>query len=382
MLRIITILLLLVLPLAARAQDVHDLGATLQPIIEKHNVPGMSALVLVGDTVTARGVAGVRKAGDPEKIAPADLFHLGSCTKSMTATMIATLVEEGTLKWSTTVGETFPDLPMHDKWKGVRLDQLLTHTSGAPYNLDRDALWSRLWRHPGTPTEQRLALVTGVTSWEPESEPGTRFLYSNAGFAIAGAMAETVTGTSWEDLMRERLFKPLGMTTAGFGPPGKRGSLDQPRGHRDTNPPRPVEPGRDADNPAAIAPAGAVHCSMDDWAKYIALHLGKNALLKPETFTTLHTPAKIRGARTDYALGWSRPKRAWATIPGGTGRVLTHNGSNTMWFCVAWIAPEKNFAVLVACNRGGTPAEQACDEAAGALIKWHTAQSADKAAPN
>jgi len=111
--------------------------------------------------MVAHGCAGVRKAGEVETIAITDKFHLGSCTKSMTATMIATLVEEGKLKWETTVGEVFADVPMHEQWKGVRLEQLLTNSAGAPSGLEKDGLWGKLWRAQGTPTEQRLALVEG-----------------------------------------------------------------------------------------------------------------------------------------------------------------------------------------------------------------------------
>jgi CubicO group peptidase (beta-lactamase class C family) len=221
--------------------------------------------------------------------------------------------------------------------------------------------------------EQRRALVEGVLKNPPAAPPGTRFIYSNAGVSIAGAMAEKVTGIPWEELMQKRLFEPLGMASAGFGAPGKRGSLDEPRGHRESG--QPIEPGRDADNPAAIGPAATVRCTIDDWGKYVALHLQaarENAhLLTAETFTKLHTPARLTGSRTEYAMGWGTPKRGWARGDGpkATGRVLTHNGSNTLWFCVTWIAPEKDFAVLIACNQGGKEAETACDEAAQALIK-------------
>jgi CubicO group peptidase (beta-lactamase class C family) len=353
---------------AAPVGDAADLSGVLAGIVEKRGVPGMAALVLEGDRVVARGAAGVRKSGFPDAIAVTDTFHLGSCTKSMTATMIGTLVDEGKLRWTSTVGEVFPDLPMHAQWKGVTLEQLLTNCSGAPSDLSRDGLWSRLWGRRGSPTEQRMQLVEAVTSWAPEFEPGTRFLYSNAGFAIAGAMAEKVTGVAWEDLMRQRLFEPLGMTSAGFGPPGERGSIDQPRGHRENG--TPMEPGREADNPPAIGPAATVHCTLDDWAKYTSLHLKMDRVCTPATFEKLHTPMKMATSRSDYAMGWGRPKRSWAMSESGNGRVLTHNGSNTMWFCVVWAAPEKNFAVLVACNKGGKEAEGACDDAAGALIAW------------
>jgi hypothetical protein len=84
--------------------------------------------------------------------------------------------------------------------------------------------------------------------------------------------------------------------------------------------------------------------------------------LKPETFRRLHTPAN----GGDYAGGWQSVPRRWAG-----GNALTHSGSNTMWFLVMWLAPEKNFAVIVATNIGGDKAVKGCDDVAGAMIaKW------------
>src|SRR5262249_44999102 len=186
---------------------------------------------LHGREVVARGVAGVRKAGDATAVTIDDRWHIGSCTKSMTATMIGTLVEEGKLTWGTTLGEVFGDLEgkMDPAWKDVTLEQLLTHRAGVPSDLSKDGLWGRLWKREGTPREQRMQLVGGVLKNPPVHKPGTDFLYANAGFAIAGAMAEKVTGLAWEDLMRQRLFAPLGMGSADYGAPGTASEKpDQP----------------------------------------------------------------------------------------------------------------------------------------------------------
>src|SRR6185295_300556 len=143
---------------------------------------------------------------------------------------------------------------------------------------------------------------------------------------------------------------------------------------------KPVEPGPGADNPVAIGPAGIVHCTIGDWAKFISLHLlgarGEQGPIKfkPDTFTKLHTPGPGEG--TAYAMGWGVAKRQWAKSQGGTGTALSHSGSNTMWFCTVWIAPEKDFAVLVACNQGGDKAAKACDDAVMALI--HDREAAAK----
>ena len=155
------------------------------------------------------------------------------------------------------------------------------------------------------------------------------------------------------------------MKSAGFSGSGTPGKIDQPWSH--TADGKPIEiNGPDADNPPVMGPAGRVHCSIADWAKFIVDQLrgeqGEKALLKPETYKKLHTPP-FGGS---YALGWGALERPW-----GGGTVLTHAGSNNMNYAVVWIAPKRDFAVLVCTNQGGPAAQKACDEAAAALIGMH-----------
>ena len=231
-----------------------DVSPLLATVVQKNNIPGMAAAVVRNGETVALGVAGVRTRGKGDKIAAADRFHIGSDTKAMTAFLCGILVDEGKLKWGQTIGETFPELKksMHPQYQAVTLEQLLTHRGGAPGDLTKDELWGKLYQHRGTPTDARRLLVEGVTSKLPEATPGEKYIYSNTGFSIAGHMAEKVTGKSWEDLMREKIFRPLGMTTAGFGAPGTATKNDQPRGHKADG--SPVEPGPAADNPVAIGP--------------------------------------------------------------------------------------------------------------------------------
>ena len=344
-----------------------DVSALLGPILERHGIPGMAGAVVAGERVVALGAAGVRERGKEAKATTADRWHLGSCTKAMTATLCAMLVEEGKLRWDSTVGDAFRDLPKVDpKWRPVTLETLLLQRAGAPPDLSGDGLWGRLWNHRGTPQEQRVALAEGVLAKPPLHEPGSRFLYANAHYALAGAMAERAAKRPWEDLLRERLFRPLGMDSAGFGAPGTRGRTDEPRGHDGEG--TPVPPGPGSDNPAAIGPGGSVHATIGDWAKFAALHLegarGKARLLKAETFRRLH--AVPGDSANGYAMGWIAARE-----PSPVGLVLTHAGSNTMWYCVARIEPERGFAVLVCCNRGGDRAAGGCEEAANALAGDH-----------
>jgi CubicO group peptidase (beta-lactamase class C family) len=362
----------------------NDLAPMLTPIREKHDLPALAAAVVLDGKVVAAGVTGVRAKGSPEPVTLDDLWHLGSCTKAMTATLAATFVERGELAWDTPLVGSLPGVTTHDAWKSATLRHLLTNRGGAPEDLDKGGLWGRLWAFKGTHRDARLELAKGVLAEPPTHDPGTKFLYSNAGFALAGAMVEAKADKAWEDLLTERVFTPLGITSAGFGPPGTKGTIDQPRGHVRR---KPVEPGPGADNPPAIGPAGTVHMTITDWARFAAAHAAgerpaatsDTRLLKPETFALLHKAFKPANAKNDakdkdrYAAGWIVDTRPWAKgdKPGDTGRVLTHAGSNTMWYCVAWIAPERGFAVVVATNQGDGKAPRGADAAAWALIEQH-----------
>ena len=359
---------------------------------------GMAAAVLRGERIIAQGVAGVRKRGTAELITLEDRFHLGSCTKAMTATLLAMLVEEGKLNWTTTLGELFADTvkPMHPAWEKVTLRQVLAHRSGLPLNPDGLGwVFNHLFLAPyaglrsrpesmrsseETLPQQRLEIAMQALSRPPKIRPGAKFSYSNLGYIVAGAALEHLTGRAWEDLMRERLFQPLGISTSGFGPPGAAGKTDQPWGHSSVIG-KPIDPGSPAaELPLFYGPAGLAHMTITDWAKFVGLHLRGDpanphceaALLKLDTFAEMHAVAPataskgwvIRGlnilATADaapavtYCAGWLISPASWAkgTRPGDTGRRLWHAGSNGRWNCGVVIAPEIDFAVLVACNRG------------------------------
>lgn len=344
-----------------------DIAGLLEPIREKAGVPALGACAVRGGAVVAIGAVGQRARGDDARVTVDDRWHLGSCTKAMTATLCGVLVDAGAVQWDTTLGDAFADLApaMHGDWRDVTLEQLLTHRSGLPANPNRGTLWMRLIAWDGTTRAAREQVVREMLSVPPEHAPGSAFLYSNAGYMVAGAMLEQRTDRSWEDLMREKLFAPLGITTAGFGPPGSADVVDQPRAHRKRG--SGIPPGPAADNPAALGPAGTVHMSLGDWAKFLSLHLGvldgEAAVVTPETLAHLQRGIARDGGDA-YACGFGVTRRGWADGP-----ILTHAGSNTMWFVVCWLAPDEDFAVLAVTNQAGPAAEQATDAACAALIR-------------
>lgn len=357
-------------PSAAPVTPDPQLERVLAPVRDKHHLPGMIGAVLEGERLAAIGAVGLRKIGSDAPIRVDDLVHLGSCTKAMTATLVGMIVEEGKLHWTSTIREVFPARAkeLHADFQAVTLAQLLAHRAGLPH----DGPWWELGSNKTT-SEQRRVLLSRVLAKPPESKPGSKYAYSNVGYALAGLMAEQVTGKSWETLMRARLFEPLGMNSAGFGPPGKTGQVDQPWGHHEVD--AKVEPIQ-GDNAPALGPAGTVHVSIPDWAKFAALHSraaqGKPRLLEAQTFHVLHTPPN----GDEYAGGWLVLDRSWAGGP-----ALTHSGSNTMWYATVWLAPLRDFGLLVATNQGGDAAAAACDEAVGELIKFHSFANGPSSGP-
>lgn len=346
-----------------------DLSPALEPIRARHGLPALAAAVYDADRPLAQGAVGLRAADQPEApVTIDDRWHLGSDTKAMTATLVARLVERGTLRWDTTLAEAFPDeaTTMLAAYRTVTLEQLLQHRGGLVGNLlARPAIWNSLWTSTRPLIEQRRAFVGQVLALAPEVPVGT-FLYSNAGYMLVGAALERATGRSWEDLMRAELFSPLDMASCGFGPPATVDATDAPWGHRAASSQyTPVPPGPAADNPAALGPAGTVHCTLRDWARFAQLHL-RGALsqptpyLRPESFARLHAAP----AGGDYALGWGLASRPWA----GALPALTHQGSNTMFLCSVWVVPSRGRVLLVATNAGDDRASAAVEATLGALI--------------
>jgi CubicO group peptidase (beta-lactamase class C family) len=334
--------------------DLQSLPKLLSEHQKKSKLPAMGVALVTSEGIQHLATSGLRKKGSQEPVTDTDLWHIGSCGKAITATMIARLVEAKKLRWDQTLGETFPELAseMSKDFQSITLSELLSHRSGLGANFKtvayvnaKDLVASRI-------KVLKDAMKTSVTKTRGE------FLYSNWGYTIAGAMAERAAGETWEKLIQKEVFQPLGMKSAGFGGTGTVGKIDQPWPHGGNGEPMESN-GPRMDNVPTMGPAGTIHMTLADWATFVGEHLkgrqGKSQYLTKETFQELHTPKK-----GDYAFGWIEAERGWG------GKVLNHAGDNTMNFALVWAAPEKDFAVLVVTNQSN--AHRACDGAAGGLI--------------
>ena len=303
------------------------------------DVPALGLSVMRAGEEPSVAVDGVRIAGRKAKVTVTDTWHWGSIGKSITATLVARLVEKGVVSWEDTIGSRLgsvvPDL--RDDYRDVTFMHLLSHRSGLPANIPIER-FPEFAAPPAKPIADRLAWVRIALSQKPKGPKQETYGYSNSGYIVAAAMLEAATGRSWEDLMKKEVFVALGLASAGFGPPRGNTPDAQPRGHKNAaGKDAPVPP--DADNPPALGPAGRIHMSLADMARYLNAHATRRSgFLSKESYERLH--AKPFGGI--YALGWvvTSPQGRW------------HNGSNTMWYAeVAFNLTNGNVAA-VAVNDG------------------------------
>jgi CubicO group peptidase (beta-lactamase class C family) len=320
---------------------------------ETADLVGLGAILIQDGKVIGPSVSGERKKGSQVCLADKDQWHIGSITKSFTATMIARLVEKGELSWNTTIREAFSEVDgLNAGWNSVTLEDLLTHTSGVVSNFPL----SVNFKNPAEGLARVIARETAVTNIlkkEPKNTPGSTFLYSNVGYTIAGAIAEKKTGMPWEKLINQEVFTPLQIQSGGFGPPqDSEKELSQPRGHKSIFGFTVASQG---DNTPIIGPAGTIHLSLKDLALFANEHLqgerGQGSLLTTETFQRLHNPSL-----DNYAYGWVVGSPQDLTV----GPVIWHNGSNTMWYTLLAILPSTNTVVAVTSNDGNVKVAEQC----------------------
>ena len=320
--------------------DPADLDADLEAFRSEHGLPAVAAMVVSSDGILAEGVAGVRDVGAPDRATRSDLWHVGSITKSFTATLTARLVERGVLSWDDRLADRLPEAVGTD-FADVTLAQLASHSAGLPANPP-PAWFTTTRRSPNSVPVQRRDAVVAALRGDPVSDPGSGFLYSNLGYMTLGAVLEEVTGETWETLLRREVLEPAGLGTAGFGAPGSIDVLDQPRGHvPGGNGELVAVPG--LDNPAALGPAGTLHMSLRDLATWGAVHLrgerGEDGIVPAAAFRWMH-----RGRAGNYGSGWVDARDASGR------RMIWHNGSNTAWYAMVALLPDADRVIAIVTN--------------------------------
>lgn len=317
-------------------------------------VPGFAMAHVDADRVVTVAVAGGRSHEDPTPLEADAPFHLGSDTKAMTAVLLATYVAEGLLDLDAPLGALFPEAGLAEPTASVTLREVLGHRGGLDDQavLDDARMLAMLEAaDPGTVREE--AVLAGLRA---AGEPGA-FVYSNIGYMLAGVVAERVGGAPWERLVTERVFEPLGME-CGFGAPTAPGA---PLGHDADGAVIPAD-APFADNPAALGPAGTVHCPMASWAAFtVAVLDGLQG--RDSAVLDAATAADLFAGDSDYVAGWGR-----ADAPGRA--IWGHDGSNTLWYARALLDVDNDEVLLMAANTG----EQAAVDVMDRLTEEYAAE--------
>jgi CubicO group peptidase (beta-lactamase class C family) len=310
----------------------------------------MGAALVAPDGSAEVAVAGTRIRGREAPVTPQDPWHIGSCTKSMTAALYARLVESGRAAWDVPVPDLLPDLAgaIHPGWAAVTIDDVLVHRAGIRPNLT-----VRRMREAAADVRpvrvQRTEVAAEALAAPPDG--AGRFRYSNLGYVVVGAAIERIAGAAWEDALDAEVLVPLAIGAAGVGaPPG-----EAPWGHRPLVGGRgrgpAVDPSRpEADNPPFGGPAGRVHLPLAEWARFVAQFLDGGATLLTDA-SVARLLARPPGPGPGQAMGWVHPDARSAGVL-GTPVSVGMQGSNRRWVATALLAGDRRRAALVVANDG------------------------------
>ncbi|WP_157603849.1 serine hydrolase [Rhizobacter sp. Root1221] len=302
-------------------------------------------------------VAGRRRLGRAEAIQPGDTFGLGSNTKAMSAAAIAALIDRGVAAWTTPLSQVFP-LPAGSPHAAVTLGDLLDHRAGLlAFNgaADDEVRFLSAWAESGQPVpatiaERRHAFATWLLTQAPPGNivPGRDFFYSNAGYAVAASIVETLAGEPFEALFETVLTRPLGlagtwhrasMPPAEGAPAGHEGPVDALVVVDPDDETRAADPWLQV-----LDPAGSWHCTPASYADWLRWHL-LAFRGGPSPLAVGYVQRLMNAAPERYAVGWQS-----VTVP--TGRLWMHTGHLGGFMAEVAVAADGSHAAFAVTNTG------------------------------
>ena len=351
----LAVVLTLTATLSAQSTLPPDLDAYVTSSMKTFNVPGMGvAIVKDGKILVAKGY-GVRKLGEPTAVDEFTMFGIGSNTKAFTTAALATLIDQGKLSWDDAVYQRLPGFVMYDPYVSheMTIRDLLTHRSGMGLG-EGDLLF---WPHT---TYSRADVIYRLRFMKPQSSFRSHYAYDNLLYMTAGQIVPAVTGTTWDDYVREHIFGPLGMNHTNLSTTAYKSGDDYAYPHSRVDGKLQVIPFEDLDN---AGPAGAINSCASDMAKWVQLQLNRGKFVdregrlfseqrskemwSPQTILPIgDPPAPLAGLKAnfaDYALGWG--------LRDYHGRKLVgHTGGVGGFVSRVMLVPDENLGVVVLTN--------------------------------
>lgn len=333
--------------------EIH-LEQILKEIRQTTGAPAIAGVVVDHHSTIAQAAIGERRLGSGEAVTLQDKFHIGSNAKAIMATLCAVLVDQGQLAWETRPQDVLPELQKSilPEYQSITLEMLLTHAAGVPPYADDEAEdFVSPPEMDGVPQAQQIAQFTRwlLQEYPPIHTPGSEFSYSNAGYVIAAAMTEAVTGKTWQENLAAYLFAPLGIADQiAYGWPALN-DPQQPWGHlvneeKKTMTPHPPDDAYQL--PSWLAPAGNISLPMADYGVFLQMHLnglqGNDTIVPAEAIQHLHNHMQ-----PGLGMGWGIQE---ITHFESLGLLSIHTGSAGTFYTVTVISHSKDFAAVLSAN--------------------------------
>ena len=336
-----------------------QLDAYVAQTMKEWKVPGVALAIVKDDSVVYAKGYGTRTVGMQEPVDPSTIFAIGSSSKAFTAALIAMAVDEGKMKWDEKVSAYLPDFRLYDTYASNELTirDALSHRSGL-------ARGDFAWYAAGFGRAEMLRRVRYLKpSWGFRSQFG----YQNIMFLASGEAVAAAEQRSWDDLVRTKIFAPLGMTSSTTTVRDLTGKSNVATPHMERNDTVVAISYKNIDN---IAPAGSINSNVRDMAQWLRLQLGHGKYGKlqlmstgshdemwmPNTHIRLEGPTASflapGGHLSSYGMGWF--------LQDFNGRLAVHHGGNIdgMSAMVAML-PEERLGVVILTNQNGSPAPEA-----------------------
>ena len=318
-------------------------------------VPGLAVAVVQNDTVIYTKAFGVRKLGGTARVDLDTIFQIGSATKAFTSTLVAMMVDEGRVGWRDKVIDHLPDFRMYDPWVTAEFEiqDLMAQRSGLPTEAGTSLPIFGFGRQAVT---DALQYIQPVSSFRAE------FAYQNNTFLWAAALVEKLTGKSWEQNLKERIFSPLGMTSAGATWEEYKKIHNAAVLHRWKNDETLTEVTPLSENwpyhewLTTIGPAGSISADIKDMAQWLRMQLNQGiydgkTLVSPEALVYTQTPqtiiqAGLTGEQLYYCLGWVY--NTYSPYP-----MVWHNGATLGAKSIVSMVPQAKVGLVVLANVTG-----------------------------
>jgi CubicO group peptidase (beta-lactamase class C family) len=340
-------------PAVRAAAALEGFAEEVERALTDFELPGLAMAVVVdGEVVLSRGW-GVRDLGTGEPVTEDTLFAIGSCTKAFTTMVLGTLVDEGVIEWDEPVITYLPDFRLQDDHatRNLTVRDLVTHRSGLPRH---DFLWYNA-------SYTREELVHRLRYLQPFADLRERYHYQNLMFLAAGYLAEQVSGRTWEDLVRERIFTPLGMERSNFSVRDSEVDDDHATPHSERDDLMQTIPFRDI---TTVGPAGSINSSVAEMARWLMLQLGEGTLddrqvVQPSTAREMFTPQTVMSGfptdkdsfLTSYGLGWA--------LTAYRGHYRAHHGGGIDGFvAMTTVMPLDGVGIIALSNSDTTGAAE------------------------